>query len=77
MKTRASEVRDGYGRRHEPENRQEDSVSSPNYIAVLAILNAMAERVSNSLPQIKEASRALPNAALVLNRGDEAGQPII
>ncbi len=34
-------------------------MKSPNYVAVLAILNAMLIRVSASLPQIQEASRQL------------------
>jgi len=34
-------------------------MKSPNYVAVLAILNAMLRRVSESLPQIQQASREL------------------
>jgi len=34
-------------------------MTSPNYVAVLAILNAMLRRVSTSLPQIKDATRGL------------------
>ncbi len=34
-------------------------MTSPNYVAVLAILNAMLRRVSTSLPQINQATRGL------------------
>lgn len=34
-------------------------MKSTNYVAVLAILNAMLRRVSESLPQIQQASRGL------------------
>ena len=34
-------------------------MTSPNYVAVLAILNAMLRRVSTSLPEIKHATRGL------------------
>jgi hypothetical protein len=40
-----------------------------NYIAVMGILNAMLERISQSLPQIKEATRMLPEDATVLETG--------
>ena len=74
MKKRATEAKDGHGMRHPPEDRKEDGVSSPNYIAVFAILNAILERVSNSLPQIKEATRMPPNDSAVLNTGNEVAQ---
>ena len=34
-------------------------MKSPNYVVVLAILNAMLHRVSESLPQIDQATREL------------------
>ncbi|MGB7951283.1 MAG: hypothetical protein WCH75_26675 [Candidatus Binatia bacterium] len=34
-------------------------MQSPNYITVLAILNAMLHRVSESLPQIEKSTREL------------------
>jgi hypothetical protein len=34
-------------------------MKSPNYVAVLAILSAMLRRVSESLPQIEQATREL------------------
>ena len=34
-------------------------MKSPNYVAVLAILNAMLRRVSESIPQIDQATREL------------------
>lgn len=34
-------------------------MKSPNYIAVLALLNAMLQRVSESMPQIDQATREL------------------
>jgi hypothetical protein len=34
-------------------------MKSENYVTVLAILNAMATRIANSLPQIEEATRGL------------------
>jgi len=39
--------------------KREVKMKSPNYVAVLAILNAMLRRVSESLPQIQQASREL------------------
>ena len=77
MKIRATEAKDGHSMRHTPGNHKEDGVSSPNYIAVFAILNAILERVSNSLPQIKEATRMLPNDVAVLNTGDEVAQSTV
>ena len=74
MKIRATEAKDGLSVRHTPENHKEDGVSSPNYIAVFAILNAILERVSNSLPQIKEATRMLPDDAALPNPDDEVDQ---
>jgi hypothetical protein len=42
-------------------------MKSPNYAAVLAILNEMLRRVSEALPQIEQATRELstdlPNGA--------------
>jgi hypothetical protein len=35
----------------------------------MGILNAMLERISQSLPQIKEATRMLPEDATVLETG--------
>lgn len=74
MKNRATEAKDGHSVRHTPENHKEDRVSSPNYIAVFAILNAILERVSNSLPQIKEATRMLPDDAAPSNPDDAVAQ---
>jgi hypothetical protein len=34
-------------------------MKSPNYVAVLAILNAMLRHVTVSLPQLEEATRGL------------------
>jgi hypothetical protein len=34
-------------------------MTKPNYVAVLAILNAMLRRVSTSLPEINRATRGL------------------
>ncbi len=34
-------------------------MKSQNYVTVLAILNAMATRIANSLPQIEAATRVL------------------
>jgi hypothetical protein len=34
-------------------------MQSPNYIAVLAILNVMLRRVSESIPQIEKSTREL------------------
>ncbi|HXV80025.1 MAG TPA: hypothetical protein VEG60_09115 [Candidatus Binatia bacterium] len=34
-------------------------MKSPNYVAVLALLNAMLRRVSESMPQIDQATREL------------------
>lgn len=34
-------------------------MKSPNYVAVLAILNAMLSRVSGSLAQIEQATRGI------------------
>ena len=34
-------------------------MKSQNYVTVLAILNAMAARIANSLPQIEAATRGL------------------
>lgn len=36
-------------------------MKSPNYVAVLAILNEILRRVSESLPQIEQATRELRN----------------
>ncbi len=45
----------------------------PNYVAILAILNAMLRRFSDSLPQIEEAARGLvheiPSLPSVSNNG--------
>ena len=40
-------------------NSKEEMMKSPNYVAVLAILNAMLRRVSSSLPELEEATRGL------------------
>ncbi len=77
MKIRATEAKDGHSMRHTPENRKQDGVNSPNYIAVFGILNAILERVSNSLPQIKEATRMLPDAVAVLSTGDEMAKSTV
>lgn len=37
-------------------------MKSPNYVAVLAILNAILHRVSESLPLIDQATRELGNS---------------
>lgn len=55
--------------RHQPKAHTENGLSLSNYIAVMGILNAILERVSHSLPQIKEATRLLPKDARVLNTG--------
>jgi hypothetical protein len=39
-------------------------MKSANYVAVLAILNAMLHRVSESLPVIDEATRELGNCRI-------------
>lgn len=36
-----------------------EQMKSPNYVAVLAILNAMLRRLSESIPQIDQATREL------------------
>ncbi len=77
MKTRATEVKDGHITGSIPKNRKQDRVSSPNYIAVFEILNQILERLSNSLPQIRQATRMLPDGATILNTGDELGQCIV
>ena len=41
------------------ENSKEEIMKSPNYVAVLAILNAMLRRFSDSLPQLEHATRNL------------------
>ena len=55
--------------RHQLKSHTESGLSLSNYIAVMGILNAILERVSHSLPQIKEATRMLPKDARVLNTG--------
>jgi hypothetical protein len=74
MKKRATEANDGRSMRHTPENRIENGASTANYIAIFAILNAILERVANSLPQIKEATRMLPDDSAILNTSDEVAQ---
>ena len=74
MKTRATEANDGHNMRSTPENRNQDRVSSANYITVLAILNAMLQGVSNSLPQIREATRMLPDRTAIFDTGDKLGR---
>jgi hypothetical protein len=39
-------------------------MKSPNYVAVLAILNAMLHRVSESLPLIDQATRELGSSKI-------------
>lgn len=39
-------------------------MQSPNYIAVLAILNTMLRRVSESIPQIEKSTRELGQWAI-------------
>jgi hypothetical protein len=52
-------------------------MKAPNYVAVLAILNAMLNRVATSLPQIEEATRGLlrdqvdPSLAVSFNGSNE------
>jgi hypothetical protein len=41
-------------------------MKSPNYVAVLALLNAMLHRVSESMPQIDRATRALESNTICL-----------
>lgn len=61
--------------RHQLKSHTESGLSLSNYIAVMGILNAILERVSHSLPQIKEATRMLPKDARVLNTGaSEVGE---
>jgi len=55
--------------RHQLKSHTESGLSLSNYIAVMGILNAILERVSHSLPQIKEATRMLPKDARVLKTG--------
>jgi len=45
-------------------NKQEGKMKSPDYIAVLAILNAMLRRVSDLLPQIEKSTRELGHWAI-------------
>jgi hypothetical protein len=44
-------------------------MKSPNYVAVLAILNAMLRRVSESLPQIEQATRELGHSKIAATAG--------
>ena len=53
--------------RHQPRTHTESGLSLSSYIAVMGILNAILERVSHSLPQIKEASGMLPKDPGALN----------
>lgn len=39
-------------------------MKSPNYVAVLALLNAMLQRVSESMPQIDQATRELGHSKI-------------
>ncbi len=67
MKTRVTREKNGHDTRSASDDRAKDRVSSPNYIAVLAVLNAIVQRVSNSLPVIREATRMLPDHPALLN----------
>jgi hypothetical protein len=40
------------------------NMKSPNYVAVLTILNAMLRRVPESLPQIEQATRELGHSKI-------------
>ncbi len=71
MKTRATEEKNRHDTRSTSENRGKDRVGSPNYIAVLAILNTIVQRVSASLPAIQEATRMLPDRAAILDMANE------
>lgn len=44
-------------------------MKSPNYVAVLAILNAMLSRVSASLAQIEQATRGLSGDEIPADAG--------
>ena len=59
METRSAKAKNGA--RPPSENREKDCASSQNYIAVLVILNTIVERVSSSLPHIRQAARMLPD----------------
>jgi hypothetical protein len=54
---------------HQPKTHTQSGLTLSNYIAVMGLLNAILERVSHSLPQIKEAIRMLPEGATALNTG--------
>lgn len=71
MKTGATEANNGHNVRSTPKNRKQARMSSANYIAVLAILNAMLQGVSNSLPQIWEATRMLPDRTAIFDTSDK------
>jgi hypothetical protein len=49
--------------RHQLKTHIQSGLTLSNYIAIMGLLNAILERVSNSLPQIKEAIRMLPEGA--------------
>lgn len=59
----------GLGMRHQLKTYTQSGLTLSNYIAVMGLLNAILERVSHSLPQIKEAIRMLPEGATALNTG--------
>lgn len=48
-------------------------MNAPNYVAVLAILNAMVRRVSAALPKIKEATGGFPAEEMVTDAGKDRG----
>lgn len=48
-------------------------MKSPNYVAILAILNEILRRVSEALPQIEQATRELRNG---LPNGAEIGNSV-
>ncbi len=68
MKVRATKQKNGT--RPVSQNGEKD-VTSPNYIAVLAILNTIVQRVSSSWPDIREATQKLPSSGAILDTDDK------
>jgi hypothetical protein len=47
-------------------------MTAPKYVTVLTILNAMLRGISQSMPQIEQATRELENSRIAVNaRGDK------
>ena len=55
--------------RHQSKAHNESGSSISKYVAVMGILNIILEKVSRALPQIREASRMLPEGASTLKTG--------